>query len=237
MKNEWEKQLNKAFYIPEPKRKAEFLKNIRAREVNTIEMLWQQTSYIRISVWLFAAAIVAFAIGGSLLKVEGTKSFITMIMPFTAAAAVLETKRSQKYNMTELEMATRFSLRRVVFARMIVLGIVALFILCVSSPVIAVAFDGKIILIAIHILIPYLVTMIISLQLERSAIGRKTGYLSLAVAGAVAAIVYWVSNFELGIVAFYAVVIESWGIFIVIALLVLTIFEQWKTINNVEAFA
>ena len=237
MKNEWEKQLNKAFYIPEPKRKAEFLKNIRAREVNTIEMLWQQTSYIRISVWLFAAAIVAFAIGGSLLKVEGTKSFITMIMPFTAAAAVLETKRSQKYNMTELEMATRFSLRSVVFARMIVLGIVALFILCVSSPVIAVAFDGKIILIAIHILIPYLVTMIISLQLERSAIGRKTGYLSLAVAGAVAAIVYWVSNFELGIVAFYAVVIESWGIFIVIALLVLTIFEQWKTINNVEAFA
>ena len=177
MKNEWEKQLNKAFYIPEPKRKAEFLKNIRAREVNTIEMLWQQTSYIRISVWLFAAAIVAFAIGGSLLKVEGTKSFITMIMPFTAAAAVLETKRSQKYNMTELEMATRFSLRSVVFARMIVLGIVALFILCVSSPVIAVAFDGKIILIAIHILIPYLVTMIISLQLERSAIGRRTGYL------------------------------------------------------------
>ena len=237
MKNEWEKQLNKAFYIPEPKRKAEFLKNIRAREVNTIEMLWQQTSYIRISVWLFAAAIVAFAIGGSLLKVEGTKSFITMIMPFTAAAAVLETKRSQKYNMTELEMATRFSLRSVVFARMIVLGIVALFILCVSSPVIAVAFDGKIILIAIHILIPYLVTMIISLQLERSAIGRRTGYLSLAVAGAVAAIVYWASNFELGIVAFYAVVIESWGIFIVIALLVLTIIEQWKTINNVEAFA
>ncbi len=237
MKNEWKKHLQEAFFIPQPTRKAVFLSHIRSREINTIEMLRQQMAYIRGSVWLFAAVIIAFAVGGSLLKAEGTERLISMIMPFSAAAAVLETKRSGKYKMTELEMATRFSLRSVLFARMIVLGIAALTILCVSSPVIAMAFDGKIILTAIHILIPYLVTMIISLRLERSVLGRKTGYLSLAVAGAVTAIVYTTGHFKPELVTYYGKVIEGWGGFIVIVLLTLTILEQWKIINNVEVFA
>ena len=239
MTNEMKDLLSEAFYAPEPKNKKAFLKNLRPREINTVEMLWQQASYIRISVWLFAAAIIAFALAGSYFKVGGTENFITMIMPFTATAAVLETKRSQKYNMLELEMATRFSLRSVVFARMTVLGAVSLIILSITSPVIASAFGGKVILTATRILIPYLITMIISLRIERSALGRKTEYISSAVAAVVAGTVYWTYNFEPGAVIKYTAVIESWGLLIIVALLALTIMEQWKTINNInlEVFA
>ena len=234
MTNEMKDLLNEAFYAPEPKNKEAFLKNLRPRRINTLEMLWQQASYIRISVWLFAAAIIAFALAGSYFKMGGTESFIAMIMPFTATATVLETKRSQKYNMLELEMATRFSLRSVVFARMTVLGVVSLIILSISSPVIALAFGGKVVLTAIHILIPYLITMIISLRIERSALGRKTEYISSAVAAVVAITVYWVCNFEPEIVIKYTSVIETWGLLIVFALLALVIMEQWKTINNIN---
>ena len=237
MKNEWKDLLNDAFYAPDPKNKEDFLKSIRPREVSTFEMIWEQAAYIRIPVWIFSAMIVIFAVYGSVMGLETTENTITMIMPFTAAIAVIEAKRSGRCGMTEMEMATRFSLRSVVFARMVVLGVVAFIILCVSSPVIAIAFHEGTVLTAVRILIPYLVTMIISLRIERNSIGRKVGYSSLAIAVVVAILIYWVTNFEPRIVLCYMEILESWGILIALGLLVLTMMEQWKTMNNVEEFA
>lgn len=237
MRNELKDILRDAFYAPEPENKKDFLRNIRPREVSVSELLLQQVSYIGAPVWLFEAVIIIFAIGGSLMMVETTESIITMAMPFTASIAVIEAKRSKRCGMTELEMATRFSLRTVVFARMMILGVVSVIILCVASPVIAAAFNGTVLLTGVHILIPYLITMIISLRVERSALGRRTGYSSLAVAGLVAVIFYWLSNFEPEMTLYYLSVIESWGILIAVILLTMTIAEQWKTINNLEAFA
>lgn len=237
MKEDLKKQLNSAFYAPAPKRKEAFLKNLRPREISTFEMLLQQASYIRVIVWLFALAIIALVVAGSCLKAEGTECLTIMIMPFTASVAILESKRSGKYNMTELEMATRFSLRSVVFSRMIVLGTAAFVILGITSAVITVAFGGKWIFTVLRIMIPYLVTMIVSLKLERSIPGRQNGYLSLAVAGLASGLVYWATYLEPEMILKYAMVIESWGIVIGLVLLGLMLFEQWKTINFVEAFA
>lgn len=237
MKKEMKDLLGDAFDAPKPKNKKDFLRNIRPREVSILEMLLQQAAYIRIPVWLFAIVIVVFAIGGSLLKMKTTASIITMIMPYSAAIAVMETKRSVRCDMTELEMATRFSLRSVVFARMTVLGIVSFMIICIASPVIAIAFQNGTLLMAMRILIPYFITMIISLQVERRTIGRRTGYASLAIATIMAILIYWFTYFEPIIVIRYLGLIESWGVFITAGLLALMIEEQWKTIKNVEAFA
>ena len=235
-RNELNELLADAFYAPEPKNKKEFLRTIRPRETGTFRMLIQQASYIRISVWLLAAAIIILAIAGSLAMIDGTEKTIASLMPFTAAIAVLEMKRSVKYNMIELEMATRFSLRSVVLARLSVIGLAMMLVLVISSPVIATAFGGKVIYTAIHIMIPYLVTMIVSLRIERTAAGRQNGYTSLAVAATAAMSVYWASyNQWFVILALKAV--EKWGIPVTLILMALTVMEQWKTINNVEAFA
>ena len=237
MKEDWKTLLSDEFQAPQPKHKKEFLRNLRAREVSMPEMLLQQVAYVRPAIWLFALALVAIAIGGSLMRVETTVNVLTMLMPFSAAIAVLETRRSERCGMAELEMTTRFSLRSVVLARMMIVGIVSFLILCISSPMIAAAFDAGTVLTAVRILIPYLITMSISLLAERSPLGRKTGYASLAIASGVSIIIYWIDNYEPNVVANYLGMIDSWGIMIALGLMAFTAVEQWKTINGVEAFA
>ena len=237
MKNELKDALNIAFYAPEPKNKQAFLKNIRPREVSTLEMLLQQVRYIRLYIWAVSLAFIAFALIGSWLQLSETDELIPVLMPFLAVVSVLENRRSKKYGMTELEMATRFSLRSVIFARMIILGMVFLLILVITAPVIATAFGGETLVTAIHMLIPYLITMIISLQVERSSLGRKLEYGSLSVAALIAVSMIWMRNLDTALINRYAQIIRNWGFLIVIILAAVTVYEQWRTLRGVEEFA
>ena len=237
MKDEMKDALSKAFYAPEPENKKVFLKNIRPREVSTMEMLLQQVKYIRHSVWFFALLIVGLALLGSWIRLDETDELIPVLMPFMASISVFETRRSKKYGMSELELVTRFSLRSVIFARMTALGLLYLLVLGIISPVIATAFDEKILLIARRIIIPYLITMSVSLQVERSAWGRKMEYASLAIAIFVSVSISWIRSYDPIMIQRYVKVIENWGVLIVLILAAITVFEQWRTINDVEEYA
>ena len=236
-KDELNNLINEAFAAPDPERKQEFLKTLRPREVGTVRMILGQIAYIGPAAWILAAAVTLLAIAGCILGIEETEGLVAVVMPFTAAVSVIETQRSKRFGMSELEMATRFSLRSVVFARMTLLGILSAIILCITSPVIAVSFGGSVIVTAVRILIPYLVTMIIGLHIERSTFGRNYGIISLAVAGASAAFVAWSYQLEESIFLQYELFTGSYGIIIAAVLLTLTFAEQWKTVKNVEAFA
>ncbi|MBO6215514.1 MAG: hypothetical protein J6N76_08255 [Lachnospiraceae bacterium] len=236
MKNEWKDALKEAFYAPEPENKQDFLRKIRQREIGTFELLIQQVRYIRLPVWLVAVAIIFLAVIGAILQTAETRELIPAIMPFFAGISVLETKRSEKYKMSELEIVTRFSLRSVIFARMMILGILYLIILCVTSPVIALSFGGKTVVAAIEILIPYLFTMSVSFELERSTWGRKQEYGSLAVASLVFVFMIWIQSYDPKILQRYLEMIESWGVLIVVLLAMVTIFEQYRTIKSEEEF-
>lgn len=237
MKNDMKQLLNDAFYAPEPKEKQNFLKNIRPREVSMLEMLLQQFSYIRVTVWLYALLLIAIAVLGSVYRVEQTTLVITMMMPFAAVASVLETRRSRKYGMSELEMATRFSLKSVVIARLLIVGLAAITVLCVVSPMIATTFGEDVNVTAIHIIIPYFITMIIGLWLERSPLGRATEYGSIMVAFVISflALIFYFNHPVF--MSSYTEIIEKWGVFVALLLMVITAMEQWKTVNNVEGFA
>jgi len=237
MKKDMKILLNKAFEAPEPSGKQAFLKNIRPREVSMAALVWQQVSYIRLSVWIFAVAVITLVIAGSLLHLDRIENIMVYIMPYTAAISVLETKRSSRFNMSEIEMVTRFSLRSVIFARMIVFGILSFIMLCISVPVICLTFKTGIFITGIRSLIPYLLTMIISLLLERSVIGRKSGYLSLVVSSLIMLVTFWINHFNPAVIIKYTSFLETWGLLTVIALIALTLFEQWKTIKNVEVLA
>ena len=236
-KNEFDNLINEAFAAPEPERKEAFIRNLRPREVGMIGMLWGQISYIRPAAWILSVAITIFAIVGSVLGVEDTELCIAAAMPFTAALSVIETQRSKRFGMSELEMATRFSLRSVVFARMTILGILSALMLLIIAPVIAISLDGKVIVTAVRILIPYLLTMVIGLHIERSSFGRNNGIASLAAACASAIFVAWSYQLEESTFLQYELFTGSYGIVIAVILLALTFAEQWKIVNNVEAFA
>ena len=237
MDRELNQLLSDAFHAPEPEKKDAFIRNLRPRETGMVEMLLTQIPYIRLPIWLLSIAIALIAVGGSVLGMEDTEYVITILMPFSAAAAVLETQRSVRFGMSELEMATRFSLKSVVFARLLILGIVSGIILCLASPVIAVSFGRSTVLTAIRILIPYLITMLISLIVERSALGRTHGYASFLIAGLSLVVITWIYNCAPVIESGYEEFTSKWGLLTVLVLLALTFTEQWKTVKNVEAFA
>ena len=238
MKNKkTENLLKEAFAAPEPAGKAAFLHTLRPREVSAPQLLWQQAAYIRMPVWLFSVLIALMAIAGSMLHLEKTVTAMAAAMPFTAAVCVLEARRSQRFGMSELEKATRFSLRSVVLARMILLGILSALLLCICAPVLASVFGGGVLLAGTRILIPYLVTMCLSLAAERSPLGRGNGALTLGIASLLAALVLFFSSYSPQTILRYLEVLRSFGLPIVTFLLLLTVYEQWKTIKCVEAFA
>ncbi len=237
MKDELKTALCEAFYAPEPRNKKAFLRDLRTREVSTSAMLLQQVKYIRISAWILAGVIIAFALFGSWMRLDKTAELLAEIIPYMAAVSVLENMRSQKYGMTELEMVTRFSLRSVILARMLILGLVFLLILVLTSPVIAAVFGGGIVLNAMYILIPYLITMSISLRVERSARGRITEYASLVIATMVSGFLILIKGYQTALVLRYVDAFRTWGVLLVLILAAITVFEQWKTINSVEVFA
>ena len=237
MRCEYKDLLNEAFRAPEPSGKRAFLKNFRPREVSLFEMIWQQAAYIRVTVWLLALLVVAVAAAGAVMGLESTLNAVAMLMPFTAAVAVGEANRSRRCGMSEIEMVTRFSLKSVVLARMTLLGAAALVVLLIAAPVTAMVTHDGTVLTAVRMVIPYLLTMSISLPIERSALGRKTDLSSLAVASVVAFLIYYLSNFGGAAFTGYLEAVGRWGVLIVIALLALTVMQQWKTINKAEALA
>ncbi|MCR5476965.1 MAG: hypothetical protein K6E92_05005 [Lachnospiraceae bacterium] len=236
-KDDLDTLLREAFAAPEPAGREAFLKTLRPREVSTIQMLRQQAAYIRVPVWLFAALTVVLAVVGSSMHLEETVRLMVMLMPFTAALCVLETKRSERFGMSELEMATRYSLRSVVLSRMIVLGILSALVLCICAPVLAAAFGGGVLPVGTRILIPYLVTMSASLAVERSPLGRKNGLLSPGIALVVASLSFLFGSYSPLLVLRYLEVLRGFGLPIAAFFLLLTVYEQWKTIKSVEAFA
>ena len=110
-KDELNNLINEAFAAPDPERKQEFLKTLRPREVGTVRMILGQIAYIGPAAWILAVAVTLLAITGCILGIEETEGLVAVVMPFTAAVSVIETQRSKRFGMSELEMATRFSLR------------------------------------------------------------------------------------------------------------------------------
>lgn len=234
MNKETQKILKQVYSCPEPKRKRAFLEMLMPRNISMPEFVLMQVAYIRKSVWVLAFVILGAALICAWRDSGNTERMIAALLPFAAAAAAIETQRSNACQMAEMEAATRFSLRSMVFAKMLIMGIAFLGLFIIVTPIIAVTLESSLIVTATHILVPYLVTMIICLNTEHTKVGRSNMYLSVAVAAGVSICVIMAGA---NIVMMITKLSEHLFILITILLLVVTAFECRKTINKVEAFA
>lgn len=116
---------------------------------------------------------------------------------------------------------------------MLIIGLAYAATFCIIAPIISVRFGIGIALLVSRILIPYLITTSLCMHLERTTIGRNNKYLSAAVASSFAVCFFWMRSYELsGLTNF----ITEWGPVIVILLMILAIYENYKTINTTEGF-
>ena len=223
------------FEAPKPCGKQAFIRRIRPRQISMADMLLQQFQYIRIITWAGLICLILAAVSGVFWEIENLDKTVSAILPFTAALLILEIKRSYTYNMSELEAATRFSLKSIVFARMVILGAVSLFVLAAVSPLLARASGDSILLTIVKTMIPYQATMVICLHIERSEFGRKNTYASLAAAAIFSVLIIWTDQITMFAELYHTQIFETAGSMLILILMTLTLIEQRKLLNDLEA--
>ena len=174
--------LGEAFEAPAPERKREFLRSVKKPGISNASFMLSQVSYIRKLTWILSAAIFAVLIFMSRYVSADLLWTLTACMPFVAMIAVSENMRSNIYNMAELEMTTRFSLKSVVFARMAIIGafhfvlLVVLMIFAGHNASVSYAQMG------VYLLVPYMMTAVISLGVARRLRGAEVNYVCMGIA-------------------------------------------------------
>lgn len=193
MKNELREILKEIMEAPAPERKQEFLCRIGKMQTVTSRISYgkfvtSQFFYIGKRGWLIS--VLSFA--GIYFVCAATDKKVlwafSAMVPFLAVSFLAESLRSEICEMAELEMATRFSLRSLIMARMEIMGFAHLLLLGLS------VFAGHwlegmpLLSTGVYLLVPYLLTNTAGLYLARRVRGRECLYAVLAVAVVIAVI-------------------------------------------------
>ena len=177
-KRELTQALRGAFDAPAAEGKRAFLRALPPQRVSMIAFIRAQARYIRKWVWAASALVFCLAVGAAVYTPPDALWTAGALVPFAALAAVTEGTRSAVYAMEELELATRFSLKSVVLARMSLLGLVHGLLLGLLTP-----FGGVGLLrTGVYLLTPYLLTSLLSLAAARRVRGREAIYVCGAMA-------------------------------------------------------
>lgn len=222
--------LQQAFRAPEPKKKRAFLHKMPRQELRIGTLLLSQAAYIRKWVWgvslLLSLVLVLLAgyVGMDMVWV------LSALMPFAALLIIMEFARSSAYGMAELEMTSRFSLRTILLARMVMLGAVQLFGLLLASP-----FLGTLLLRnGVYLLVPYLLTAMLGLMVVRRLSGKEGMYACGSISACVCVICPM--SGQLVPAMYESENVALWVLAAVLLLLGL-IKEYKKTMNHLEEFS
>lgn len=181
MKAYMKRILEEAFSAPEPKRKKDFLKKTGQPQISTFSFLLSQISYIRKRVWVVSVLIAVLAIT-SIHHVGQDCIWVTSaMMPFIALCAVTENARSAMYCMAELEMASRFSLKSVILARLGAIGLLHAVLFCTVVPFVGKNALLSFVQVGVYLLVPYLLTSVLGLAAVRKVRGKETIYICMGI--------------------------------------------------------
>ena len=174
-------QLKQAFSIPEPKNKKRFLHTLPKQKVSLSTLIFSQAAYIRPWVWMFSFLVFGVVILAAQHVEQDVIWVLSAVMPFAALMLVLEFAKSSAYGMTELEMSSQFSLRTILLARMVMIGMVQLAGLLFSVPMAGMILFAN----SVYLFVPYLLTTLLGLAAVRRIQGKEgmfvCGSISVAV--------------------------------------------------------
>lgn len=180
MKYALKKGLKEYFEAPAPLHKKEFLQKLPQPKMNLFEFTFYQAGYIRKWIWAASAFIfVAALILGGMFPAH-MLWIVSALTPFLALTILSECGRSERYEMNELEMATRFSLKSIIIARLGILGMENLLFLCLLIPVSIWKQAADPLWTGLYILTPYLLTAYIGLYIVCRFRGPETIYFCAA---------------------------------------------------------
>ena len=194
-----------AFLAPTPQKKKEFLEYLKKETVHRenvqrqkaqvanpskasigiVAFMLSQITYIRKRVYL--ASLLILVLGVIAANDSRTDSIraVAALMPFIALCMVSESTRSETYGMAELEMASRFSIKSIMLARLGTIGFMHMILFCILIPVVVHSAFISFIHAGIYLVVPYLAASV----LEFAAVRRFRGKEAISVCMAISVMV------------------------------------------------
>ena len=236
MNKQIKQSIQKAFEIQEPNQQEmiRFLKTLPQPRISMWQFVLTQATYLR--KWTFFLSILLLfpALLCAYHMKRNTLWVVSAFIPFLGLLAVKENARSIVHGMIEFEMSTRFSLRSVILARMGVLGGFDIFILCCLTPLCCINNQFSLLQTALYLLVPYLLTVTISLWITRCFHSKEAIYGCMSVAVLISG-----ANIGLHFIAdfVYQLFYIKWWFILFIFFIGMMIYEIYYTIKQTEELA
>lgn len=240
MKKEQKQMLKIVFEAPISKRKEQFLTHIeeqtdffaqKSSRQHTTNFLLAQIGYISKWVWIASFAAFLAAVITGIFVPDNMLWMMSAVMPLLAVTGVLETVRSEIYGMSELEQASRYNLRSILFARLEIVGMVHFLLFSMGVLLVYTAESGAFLYSAVYLFVPYLLTSGGCLFLVRHLRGREGAYGAAAFAALIAFLPQILSYWR---ELLYGAEHFKWWLALFFLLLVFNALQYRKTINNSE---
>lgn len=221
--------LQQALTPPVPEKKRAFLRTLPKQEVGIGTLILSQAAYIRPWVWVVSLLLFGLVVLAAQLVEMDVIWILSAVMPFAALLIIMEFAKSSAYGMTELEMSSRFSLRTILLARMVMLGAVQLFGLLLTIPMAGMIMVSN----GVYLLVPYLLTALLGLVVVRRMRGKE----GLFVCGSISAFVCILCPLSKQFVPMLYVQEKRTMWVLAIILLLIGIVKEYKTtIYHLEEF-
>ncbi|MBQ9332866.1 MAG: hypothetical protein IJS12_00845 [Lachnospiraceae bacterium] len=225
--------LKGAYEEPDPAKKDSFIRKVNgmqsARSMSPTQVLAVEMHYIRKRVWIFSILAIAIMVTAVSRLGEDMILHISDMMPLLAGLGMIEVMRARMHDMSELEAVTLISAKGALFARMTVIGLGHLLAVAVTAAALAGYGRYGALGTGLKLIIPYLITTISCMEVERTGFGRENAWSCMAVA--VLVIVIREVIYSTGIVVLPGIALPA---LIAVALLCIHAAEFKKTIRLEE---
>ena len=169
--------LQEAFQAPEPMHKKDFLKICPPQPISHISFVISQAGYIRKRILALNFMILLIVLPKAVFPEQEIMYILSAVAPILAMTLITESGRSESCGMSELELSTRFSLKNVVLARLVLLGMFNLLLLFILIPVTALSRHISLARTGVYILCPYMITAFLGLWVTRRIRTREATYI------------------------------------------------------------
>lgn len=176
MKRKMRQQLHNAFDAPLPQKKSEFIQSLNYPKIRRKDFLLSQLGYIHGKVWIASAVLfIAAMIFETQIQPGDIRLLwvISALTPFFVMTSITEIARSTVFGMEELEMSTKYNLKSILLTRMGILGAGNMLMLLAVMPLLAEKVNIGIINTGVYLMVPYLLTCIISCKVIDRIRGKE----------------------------------------------------------------
>lgn len=184
MKRKLKNELTEYFEAPKPEKKQAFVRKYTMRKMNLSHIVAMQARYISKGVWIFSGLFFGITCLVAQIAEPGYVSMVLALIPFLVILSVTESVRSYRYGMEELELSTRFSLKSILLARMVMLGLGNFVILSAAMLLL----KGTLQVRMVYWMAPYFLTAGGSLYIVRKLRGNESTFPCFALAASVCAL-------------------------------------------------